>query len=157
MSAAAFVVAVWQIRKTQSAAESAAQAATEAREVVRQVTSVSDLSQIIVEIDLLREVHRAGDWKRAMDKYSSLERSLTRARSSLPDESRGKLNTAVVRLQRIERVVSNSHDRDIPISIAIVNSELVHLRQSLGEVRTELEEQIANTPVAGVDTHDNNR
>lgn len=142
VSAAAFVVAVWQIRKTQTAAESAAQSASEAREAVQHAASLIDLSEIIVEIDLLREIHRSKNWKRALDKYSSLERSLTRARPNLPDETRGKLNTAIVRLQRIEKMVSELDDRDEPIPVALANSELVDLRQSLSEVRAELEEHI---------------
>lgn len=149
MSAIALAVAVWQIRKTQSAAQSAAKAATEARESVRDAASLISLSEIIVEIDLLREIHESKNWKRAMDKYSSLERSLSRARSSLPDESHSTLNIAVVKLQQIEIKVSGLHDRNQPIPVALVNMELVGLRQSLGEVRASLEERIASTSEVG--------
>ena len=149
VSAAALIIAVWQIRKTQTAAESSAAAAREAREVVQRVTSVSDLSQITVEMDILRDLHRNEEWTRAIDRYSSLERSLTRARATLPEESHGKLNTAIVRLQRMEKTLNNSLDRNLPISVSALNNALVDLRQSLDEVRVELETHLSATSDAG--------
>ena len=49
-----------------------------------QVTSISDLSQIIGQMDLLKELHRNEEWKRAIDRYSSLRRLLTEARVPYP-------------------------------------------------------------------------
>ena len=68
VSAAALIVAVRQIRKTQSAAESAARAAAEAREAVLQTIAISELAQAIALIELLKELHRNEDFGRALDK-----------------------------------------------------------------------------------------
>ena len=149
MSAAAFIIAVWQIRKTQSAAESAAQAATEAREVVQHITSISDLSQITVQMDLLRELHRNEEWTRAIDRYSSLRRLLTQARVRLPEEAHSTLNVAIIRLQQMEMNANNTLAQDLPISYAAFSNELVDLQQSLDEIRVWLENRLSSVSHTG--------
>ena len=149
VSAAAFIVAVWQIRKTQSAAESAANAATEAREVAQSVTSVSDLSQITVQMDLLRELHRHKEWTRAIDRYSSLRRLLTEARSRLPEEAHTTLNLAIIRLQRMEKDLNTALAKDDDISEEYFNNELVDLQQALDEIRVWLENRLSCVLDAG--------
>ena len=144
VSAAAFVVAVWQIRKTQTAAESAAQAATESREVVQFVASTSDLSQITAQMELLRELHRNGEWTRAIDRYSSLRRLLTEARAGLPEEAHAILNVAIIRLQRMERELNTALAQDDEISAEYFNNELVDLQQSLDEIRVWLENRLSS-------------
>ena len=149
VSAAAFIVAVWQIRKTQSAAESAAQAANEAREAVQSVTSISDLSQITVQMDMLGELHRNGEWTRAIDRYSSLRRLLTEARSRLPDEAHTALNLAIIRLQRMEKDLNTALAQDDEISAEHFNNELVDLQQSLDEIRVWLENRLSRVSNTG--------
>ena len=149
MSAAAFIVAVWQIRKTQSAAESAAQAANEAREAVQSVTSISDLSQITVQMDTLGELHRNGEWTRAIDRYSSLRRLLTEARSRLPDEAHTALNLAIIRLKEMEQDANIALAQGVQISYADYNNELIDLQQSLDVIRVWLENRLSGVSSAG--------
>ena len=122
VSAAAFIIAVWQIRKTQSAAESAARAATEAREVLSQVASISDLSQIIGQLDQLKELHRNQEWKRAMDRYSLLLRLLTEARASIPeaekDENVQVFLRAIMQLRAMAREVDIALEQGFQLSSA---------------------------------------
>ena len=149
VSAAAFIIAVWQIRKTQSAAESAAQAATEAREVVHHVTVISDLSQINGQIELIKELHRSEEWTRAIDRYSSLRRLLTQARVRLPEEAHSTLNVAIIRLQQMEMNANNTLAQDLPISYAAFSNELVDLQQSLDEIRVWLENRLSSVSHTG--------
>ena len=149
VSAAAFAVAVWQIRKTQSAAESAAKAANEAREVVQSVTSISDLSQITVQMDMLGELHRNGEWARAIDRYSSLRRLLTEARARLPEEAHAKLNLAIIQLQRTEKRLNTALAENDEISAEYFNNELVDLQQSLDEIRVWLENRLSRVSDTG--------
>ena len=149
MSAAAFIVAVWQIRKTQSAAESAAQAANEARDVVQSVTSISDLSQITVQMDMLGELHRNEEWTRAIDRYSSLRRLLTEARSRLPDEAHTALNLAIIRLKEMEQDANIALAQGVQISYADYNNELIDLQQSLDVIRVWLENRLSGVSSAG--------
>ena len=155
VSAAAFIVAVWQIRKTQTAAENAAKAAREARDVVRHVSVVSDLSQISVQIELIKELHRNEEWTRAIDRYSPLRRVLTDARSTLSDELDAIFTFAIIQLQLMERRVDVSFADQIPIPFAELNDDLTHLQQLLDEVRVELQRNLANASGTGADNYDN--
>ena len=148
MSAAAFIIAVWQIRKTQSAAESAAQAATEAREVVQQVTSVSDLSQIIGQLEQLKELHRNQEWKRAMDRYSSLLRLLTEAKARIPSADEGEENLkvftrAIMQLRAMTKEVDVAFEQEIELSGAMFNNVLGDFEQPLLEKLIALEHALA--------------
>ena len=149
VSLGGFTIAVWQIRRTRSAAESAERAATEAREAVLHVTSVSDLSQITVQMELIRELHRNGEWTRAIDRYASLRRLLTEARSRLPEEAHDILNVAIIRLQEMEKIVNNALDKGNPISSAALNDEIVDIQQSLDEIRVWFENRMSGVSDAG--------
>ena len=149
VSAAALVVAVWQIRKTQSAAERAAQAATEARAAVYFVASISDLSQITIQMDLIRELHRNGEWVRAIDRYISLRRLLTEASARLPQEARNTSNVAIMRLRQMEMNMNDALTQSRTISAGNLNNELVEIQQSLDEIRVWLENRLSGELNAG--------
>ena len=148
VSAAAFIVAVWQIRKTQTAAESAARAAREARDVVSQVTSISDLSQIIGQLDQLKELHRGKEWKRAIDRYSSLLRLLTEARSRVPsacidEESLKAFTRAIMQLRAMAKEVDVAIEQGTELSGATFNNIIEDFEQPLLERLVDLENALA--------------
>ena len=148
VSAAALVVAVWQIRKTQSAAERAAQSASEAREAIHYIAAISDLSQISVQIELIKELHRNEEWTRAIDRYSLLRRLLTEARLRLPEEAHTELNLAIIRLQQMEKDINNAVAQNDPISSSDLNNLLVDL-QSLEMIRVWLEDRLSKVSETG--------
>ena len=148
VSATALVVAVRQISKTQSAAERAAQAATEARESIHYIAAISDLSQISVQIELIKELHRNEEWTRAIDRYSLLRRLLTEARLRLPEEAHTELNLAIIRLQQMEKDINNAVAQNVPISSSDLNNLLVDL-QSLEMIRVWLEDRLSKVSETG--------
>ena len=144
MSVAAFAVAVWQIRKTQTAAESAAQAAKEARDVVQRVTSVSDLSQIIGHLDQLKELHRNQEWKRATDRYSSIIRLLTESISRIPSTHKSEDNLkafkrAIMQLRAMTKEVDIATEQGSELSGAKFNNVIDDFEQPLLENLVALE------------------
>ena len=149
VSAAALVAAVRQIRKTQSAAESAASAAREARDVVHHVSVVSDLSQISVQIELIKELHRNEEWTRAIDRYSLLRRLLTEARVRLPQETHATLNVAIIQFREMEQNANKALADNAPISHSVFNNELVDLQQSLEVIRVWIEDELSSVSVTG--------
>lgn len=142
VSLSGFIIAVWQIRRTRTAAESAERAAIEAREAVLYVTSVSDLSQASAQIEQIKELHRTQDWRRAADRYTPLRQLLIRAASRLPEENQQVFNFAVVQLREMETDVNLALDRNIPLSSTRFISILLEVQHSLDEVRTELEKYL---------------
>ena len=139
VSIGGFAIAFWQIRRTRSAAESAEQAASEAREGISYVTSMSDLSQIISQMEQVKELHRNEEWSRANDRYTPLRQLLTSAKSRLPDETASVFTHAIIQLREMEKESNNALNGDSSISSAAFNNVLVDLQQSLDEVRVELE------------------
>ena len=145
ISLGGFSAAIWQIRRTRTAAESAERAATDAREAVFYVTSVSDLSQIVSQMEQVKELHRNREWVRAIDRYILLRRLITEARSRLPEDTRGTLTTAIIRLTQMEKAANQALARGEQAPVARLNNELVDLQQSLDEVRVAIEKRLLDT------------
>lgn len=145
ISLGGFTIAVAQIRRTRAAAESAERAATDARAAVFYVTSVSDLSQIVIQMEQVKELHRNREWVRAIDRYILLRRLITEARSRLPEDIRGALTTAIIRLTQMEKAANQSLVRGEQAPVARLNNELVDLQQSLDEVRVAIEKRLLDT------------
>ena len=143
VSLAGFGIAFWQIRRTRSAAESAERAASEAREGISFVTSISDLSQIISQMEQIKELHRNREWDRANDRYTPLRQLLTSARARLPDETAEVFTRAIIQLREMEKESNNALSGESSIPSASFNNILVDLQQSLDEVRVELEKQLS--------------
>ena len=78
VSLCGFTIAVWQIRRTRTAAESAEAAATEAREAVLRGISIPDLIEAQSIVGELLQLHRNQDLSDIFPKYEQL-----RAPSSL--------------------------------------------------------------------------
>lgn len=142
ISLGGFSAAIWQIRHTRAAAESAERAATAAREAVFYVTSVSDLSQIVIQMEQVKELHRNREWVRAIDRYILLRRLITEARSRLLEDTRGVLTTAIIRLTRMEKAANQALARGERTPVVHLNNELVDLQQSLDEVRVAIEKRL---------------
>ena len=145
ISLGGFSAAIWQIRRTRAAAESAERAATDAREAVFYVTSVSDLSQIVSQMEQVKELHRNREWVRAIDRYILLRRLITEARSRLQEDTRGALTTAIIRLMQMEKAANQALARGEQAPVARLNNELVDLQQSLDEVRVAIEKRLLDT------------
>ena len=145
ISLGGFSAAIWQIRRTRAAAESAERAATAAREAAFYVTSVSDLSQIVSQMEQVKELHRNREWVRAIDRYILLRRLITEARSRLQEDTRGALTTAIIRLTQMEKAANQALARGEQAPVARLNNELVDLQQSLDEVRVAIEKRLLDT------------
>ena len=140
VSLCGFAVAITQIKRARSAAEAAAQAARDARQTMMRVASVSDLSQIVIQIDLLKEMYSAQDFGRAVDRCILLRRLLTDVMARLPDpEHRAVLYNAIMQLQRLEVAANGASDEQTPVSSERFISVLVAMQQALDEVRAKIE------------------
>ena len=145
ISLGGFSAAIWQIRRTRTAAESAERAATDAREAAFYVTSVADLSQIVSQMEQVKDLHRNREWVRAIDRYILLRRLITEARSRLQEDTRGALTTAIIRLMQMEKAANQALARGEQAPVARLNNELVDLQQSLDEVRVAIEKRLLDT------------
>ena len=142
MSAAAFVVAMWQIRKTQSAAQSAAQAANEARDAVFQTIAISELAQAIALIELLKELQRNEDFSRALDRYTQLRQLITALQTRQKEEDKTPFGNAIIQLIEIETTVNEAVYTGKQIDAEKIVSDLLKIQQLLDEARVQQEQRV---------------
>lgn len=139
VSLAGFSLAVWQIRKTRSAAESAERAANAARDAVLQAASISDLAQAISLIELLKELHRNQDLGRAVDRYTPLRQLLTLIQSRLSECRRGDFEDVISELIEMEKDVDYAISEGSRIDVVQFITSFLKMQQMLDKTRVEME------------------
>ena len=148
-----FAIAIWQIRRTRTAAESAESAATAARASIFSVTSLLDLSQASMLIEQLKELHRNEDWSRAVDRYTPLRQILIRAKPRLPEEKRDKIDDVIRQLKDLEMVSLAEEETNRAIAERTEIDEarfqilgaLVEIQQDIYESLAEIEYNLSDT------------
>ena len=149
VSAAAFIVAVWQIRKTQTAAESAASAARKAHEAVLQTIAISELAQAIALIELLKELHRNEDFSRALDRYTALRQLLNALQIRQAVEDKTSFDNAIIQLIKIETTVNEAIYTGRQINITQIDSDLLKIQQLLDEARVRQQRVSGASDIGG--------
>lgn len=147
-----FAVAIWQIRRTRTAAESAEVAATAARDEIFSVTTLLDLSQASMQIEHLKELHRNEEWRRAADRYTPLRQILIRAKSWLPEEKRDKIDDVISQLNYLETAsLEEDTNRAIAERTEIdaarfqVHIVLLEIQQDIDESLAKIEYNLSDT------------
>lgn len=140
-----FAIAIWQIRRTRTAAESAEAAARAARESIFSVTSLLDLSQASMLIEQLKELYRNNEWRRAVDRYTQLRQILTRTKSRLPEEKRDKIDDAIHQLASLEGATSRVIAEGTEIDAAEFHNILLTIQQDIDETLAEIEYNLSDT------------
>ena len=141
VSISGFTIAVWQIRRTHTAAESAAQAATEAREAVLRGISIPDLVEAQTIIGELLELHRNQELADIPSKYEHLRGILTDVKANLSEDYSSLFDEAIEVLLDIEDEVEQAIflDDSSEFDTTTVNSRLREIQQTLHEVRADIE------------------
>ena len=140
-----FAIAIWQIRRTRTAAESAEAAARAARESIFSVTSLLDMSQASMLIEQLKELYRNNEWRRAVDRYTQLRQILTRTKSRLPEEKRDKIDDAIHQLASLEGAASRVIAEGTEIDAAEFHNILLTIQQDIDETLAEIEYNLSDT------------
>lgn len=155
VSLCGFTIAVWQIRRTRTAAESAAQAATEAREAVLRGISISDLTQAHATMEELKNLHRIQDLYRVVRIYTALRQLLTEVRANLPnnlsEDFDQRIDAAIYELTDMEKDVDRaiSSDSASEIDTAEFNNKLSTMQQTINELRVRLERHPSSSSRTG--------
>lgn len=141
-----FAIAIWQIRRTRTAAEAAEAAATAARASMFSVTSLLDLSQASMLIEQLKELYRNEEWRRAVDRCTQLRQILTRVKSRLPEEKRDKIDDAIHQLFYLERTTNRAiaEGTEIDATRLHVQVILLAIHQDIDETLAEIEYNLSD-------------
>jgi hypothetical protein len=111
ISVVGFVVTVWNVRRSKSAAERAETAANEARRMIRGYETISDFSAAIAIMEEVKRLRRTGQVDMLLDRYAALRKVLIAVRKLAPsiDESMGaKIQNSIVTLADMEDLVELS-------------------------------------------------
>lgn len=155
ISLGGFSAAIWQIKHTRAAAESAERAATAAREAVLRTTSISDLTQAVSQIERLKELHRNQDIDRAVERYTPLRQILTAMQARLPASEIEVLDSAIIDLIRMEEDISEAICTGNRVDHTSFIYTLLKIQQILDEARVYQERQMYGGSDIGVVSDDN--
>ena len=134
VSLCGFTIAVWQIRRTRTAAESAEEAAVKAREAVLRGISIPDLVEVHAIIGELIQLHRNQDLSDIFPKYEQLRAILTDVKANLSGDYTDVLDEAIDVLMDIE------DEAELPeVDATTFNGSLREIQQILHEVRAGIE------------------
>lgn len=134
--------AIWQLGRLRGETRVAQQAAEETRRSVGRDLALADVSRIWEQIQALKEVHRVGNWGRALFLYPEIRRGLIHIRSrypDLPDVVSDRIQLGVTQLQRMERTVDSARG-DLPQErVSEFNDHLMEIQTVLDELESRLE------------------
>jgi hypothetical protein len=124
-----FIVTVWNVRRSKSAAERAEAAANEARRAMRAHQTLSDFSAAIAMMDEIRRLHRMEkpDLHQLLERYPAARTALIRVRKLSPTLSSGmqtQIQSATMSLSTIEEVVEQARVEGSSPDFVELNSRL---------------------------------
>ena len=108
ISVVGFVITVWNVRRSKSAAERAEAAANEARLLMRSYQSVADFSAAIAIMEEIKRLHRTGQLDVLLDRYAALRKVLVGVRQlspSVDETTENQIQNAVTTLATMEDLV----------------------------------------------------
>jgi hypothetical protein len=111
ISIVGFVVTVWNVRRSKSAAERAEAAATDARRIIRGYETISDFSAAIAVMEEIKLLHRSAQVDMVLDRYASLRKMLigvARLSPTLDEEKGRKIQSAIATLVTMEELLEVS-------------------------------------------------
>jgi hypothetical protein len=111
ISIVGFLVTVWNVRRSKSAAERAELAANDARRMIRGYEALSDFSAAIAIMEEIKRFHRIGQIDPLLDRYAALRKVPIEVRKMSPSVNQAMdqtIQSAITTLGTIESVVERS-------------------------------------------------
>lgn len=133
-----FLVTIWTLWRTRTAAEAAQRAAEHTKTQLSRVNTVAEFSSALATMEEIKRLHRARAWEIVPDRYTSLRRLLISIQTLNPDltgEQRTALTASISQLKTIEHKVETARaaNRHAELDFArfnrIVTSELDSLER----------------------------
>ncbi|MYC08066.1 MAG: hypothetical protein F4X57_12995 [Chloroflexi bacterium] len=135
--------------KARSTAISAEKASDAARQAVFQTIAISELTQAIALVELLKELHKNNDFNRALDRYTQLRQLITALQTSQTEEDVTRFDNAIIQLMDIETTVRKSVYTGTQIDAAKIDSGLLKIQQLLDEARVKQEQRVTGASDIG--------
>ena len=149
ISVVGFIITLWNVRRSKSAAERAEAAANEARLLMRGYQTVADFSAAIAIMEEIKRLHRTGQLDVLLDRYAALRKVLIGVRRlspSMNEAVENQLQSAITTLATMEDLVERSRsagsapnfvrlNRLISRDIDALHAVLIDMTASSGDTR----------------------
>lgn len=143
ISLVGFGLALWRIRKTETAAKQARRAAESVREQLLQMNAIQELNSAIRTLEDIRRLHRIKAWEVLPDRYTALRLNLIAIRGRTPSlsaEQRSGMQ-ATIQLSNLEQEVEIAMAHDDAPSVHLTNTISTQIDR-LAVLLVELQNQI---------------
>jgi hypothetical protein len=141
ISVIGFVITVWNVRRSKSAAERAENAANDARRMIRGYETLSDFSAAIAIMEEIKRLHRVGQIDPLLDRYATLRKVLTGVRKMSPSVNQAMdqtIQSAITTLATMETLVESSRAAGTPPNFVRLNQLLSRDIDELHSVFVEM-------------------
>ena len=136
-------IAIWQLARLRGETRAAREAAEETRRAVARDLAISDISRINERVQALIEMHRRGEWNRALDTYPSIRKGLIDIRSRYPgllgDDSE-RIREWISQIQNIQLNVEATNENVPQETATDFNSLLIEIQSMLVELEIKLQQ-----------------
>ena len=143
VSLVGLLFAIWHILQLRGETRAAREAAEETHQAVSRELAGVTLTRVSERIEGLKELHRHGEWYRALDRYPEIRRMLIDIRIRHPkmsDSQRNAIPTVVRRIARMENEVERS-GAQFPEGLGQrFNRQLTESQSSLSQIESELQQ-----------------
>ena len=134
-----FIVTIFTLLRTKTAAVAARQAAEGTRAQLSRVNTMAEFASEIAVMDEIKRLHRAGAWELVPDRYSVLRRQLASIQTLNPDlteEQKTILGGAVVQFRTMEHQVETARaaNRVTELNLARFNRTVTRQLDELDKV-----------------------
>ena len=140
-----FAVALWRIRKSETASEQARRAAESVREQILQMNAFQGVGGAIRILEDIRRLHRLDAWPVLPDRCTSLKQELLAIKGRTPmltDDQRSTIQGVIQQVSLIERKAEDAIGGDKPAVNRInyiVTKQIDELASLLVELQNEIE------------------
>ena len=135
--------AIWQIKKLRGETKAASEAVANTQRLFQTETAGLNLTRVNERIEGLKDLHRRGEWTRALDRYPDIRRVLIDVRVKHPamsDQQRSTLQSVIVALGEMEAVVEGNESLTLEDRAAEFNRQLSEGQASLAEVESRFQQ-----------------
>lgn len=140
VSLVGLAIAIWQIMKLRGETRAGNEAAAETRRALQRENAGVNLTRVNERIEGLKELHRRGEWDRALDRYRPIIELLTEARYGHPeisDDHAAVLHGVIVILGEIEAAVEDRTTDDPQDSPGQFNLQLSNAQSRLAVIHSQ--------------------
>jgi ribosomal protein S13 len=141
-----FALALWQIRKTRSASESAKKAADAVRQQLLQMNAIQEIGAAIRALEDIRRLHRHKAWEALGDRYTSLKLILISVKGRTPnlrEDQKTKIQATIQQLTtiegQVESAVAGADEPEVDRINSVISKQIDRLGQVLVEIQTDVE------------------